>query len=546
MKKQQKAAIYCRVSTIHQVEKYSLPVQKEALISYAQHVLHIAAYEIFQDAGFSGKNTKRPAYQDMLSRCRTGEFTHILVYKLDRISRSVLDFSLMYNELQKLGVTFISLNDQFDTSTPMGRAMLTISLTFAQMEREVTSERVGSVMLARAKKGIRVGGAVPFGYIWDKSRKTLVVNEQDAQVVRYIFNLFTKTHVMYQVMLSCNSQRILTKFGKTWTVKGIQLILTNPIYKGALVYNRTSQRGKRQRLPQSEWVIVENVFPAIIPPAKFDAIQKYIVNRPLPKKQSRHIHLFGKLLYCPCGSYFTARKDKPRACHHSRVSLYICLDHVLNRGCKESYVASDLKLTPIIFRYVQNMLYIQSHIDTLQSPSQLESLLLQGDELAAIAHVDGLQVIYDGIKKSHRVDYQPPTNTSLQPLRINNDAKRSRIERALRRLKELYLYDDESISRGEYVAEKKKLLTQLQALDVPAKPAAPSPSISAAMQNANLKKLLTGSAAITYDTLIAAVGEKTAADFVHAIISKINIEDRRIHSITFKNGITHKFIYATH
>lgn len=546
MKKQQKAAIYCRVSTIHQVDKYSLPVQKEALISYAQHVLHIASYEIFQDAGFSGKNTKRPAYQDMISRCRSGEFTHILVYKLDRISRSVLDFSLMYNELQKLGVTFISLNDQFDTSTPMGRAMLTISLTFAQMEREVTSERVGNVMLARAKKGIRVGGAAPLGYDWDKTRKTLVINEEEAQTVRYIFSCFKKTHVMYQVMLSCNSQRILTKSGHVWSVKKIRAILTNSVYKGSLVYNRTSTRGKWRRLPPSEWIVVENIFPVIIPPAEFDAIQNYIATRPKPIKLSKRIHLYGKLLYCPCGSCFTARKDKPRACHPIGSSLYTCLSHVLDRGCKESYTPSDIKLTPFIFRYIQNMLYVQSHIDTLQSPSQLESLLLQGDELAAISHVIDLQVIFNSIKKSHRVDYQPPTTIPLQPFQPNNDAKRNRIERALQRLKDLYLYDDESISRDEYVSEKKRLLAQLQALDIPAKPAVPEPSISAAMQNDNLKKLLTGSASITYDILMAAVGEKIAFDFVHAIITKINIENRRIHSITFKNGITHEFIYATH
>lgn len=546
MKKQQKAAIYCRVSTIHQVDKYSLPVQKEALISYAQHVLHISTYEIFQDAGFSGKNTKRPAYQDMISRCRAGEFTHILVYKLDRISRSVLDFSLMYNELQSLGVTFISLNDQFDTSTPMGRAMLTISLTFAQMEREITSERVGNVMLARSKKGIRVGGAIPLGYNWDATRKTLVINDEEAQTVRYIFSCFKKTHVMYQVMLACNNQSILTKSGHVWSVKKIRAILTNPVYKGDLVYNRTSKRGKWRRLPPAEWVVVENIFPAIIPSAEFDAIQKYLIIRPKPKKLSRHIHLYAKLLYCPCGSCFTARKDKPRACHPIDASLYTCLSHVLNRGCKESYTPSDVKLTPFIFRYIQNMLYVQSCIDMLQSPSQLEPLLLQGNELAAISHIINLQIIFDSIKKSHRVDYQPSADTPLQPFRINNDAKRNRIERALQRLKDLYLYDDESISRDEYVTEKKRLLAQLHALEVPTKPTTPSPSISVAMQNDNLKKLLTDSAPITYDTLMATVGEKIAADFVHAIISKINIKNRRIQSITFKNGITHEFIYTTH
>ena len=134
-----KVAIYIRVSTIHQVDKDSIPMQKKDLIAYCQLILGTDNYEIFEDAGYSGKNTDRPAFQDMMGRIRKGEFTHVLVWKIDRISRNLLDFAEMYEELQSLRVTFVSKNEQFDTSTAIGEAMLKIVLVFAELER--TMER---------------------------------------------------------------------------------------------------------------------------------------------------------------------------------------------------------------------------------------------------------------------------------------------------------------------------------------------------------------------------------------------------------------------
>ena len=119
-----RAAIYIRVSTQYQTDRASLPVQSEELINYAKYALNISSYEVFEDAGFSAKNTDRPAYQQMIARVRNGEFTHVLVWKIDRISRNLLDFTAMYQELKNLGVTFISKNEQFDTSTAIGEAML--------------------------------------------------------------------------------------------------------------------------------------------------------------------------------------------------------------------------------------------------------------------------------------------------------------------------------------------------------------------------------------------------------------------------------------
>ena len=162
--KKSKVAIYIRVSTRYQVDKDSLVVQRRELIAYAEMVLGITDYVIFEDPGYSAKNTDRPDYQRMMDRLRTGEFTHLLVWKIDRISRNLLDFASMYQELKDLGIAFVSKNEQFDTSNAVGEAMLKIILVFAELERNMTSERVTAVMLSRANNGQWNGGRVPYGY----------------------------------------------------------------------------------------------------------------------------------------------------------------------------------------------------------------------------------------------------------------------------------------------------------------------------------------------------------------------------------------------
>lgn len=108
---EKRAAIYKRVSTQYQVDRASLPVQEAELVNYCKYVLGIENYEIFEDAGYSAKTTDRPDYQRMMARIRTGEFTHLVVWKIDRISRNLLDFAAMYSELKDLGVTFVSKNE---------------------------------------------------------------------------------------------------------------------------------------------------------------------------------------------------------------------------------------------------------------------------------------------------------------------------------------------------------------------------------------------------------------------------------------------------
>ena len=167
-----KAAIYIRVSTHWQVDKDSLKVQRRELIAYVTLVLGITDYVVFEDPGYSAKNTDRPEYRAMMDRIRTGEFTHLVVWKIDRISRNLIDFAAMYDELKPLGVTFVSKNEQFDTSSAIGEAMLENHLDFSPSwsgRRPPSASRPSCSPVH--SDGQWNGGRVPFGYSWSKGNK---------------------------------------------------------------------------------------------------------------------------------------------------------------------------------------------------------------------------------------------------------------------------------------------------------------------------------------------------------------------------------------
>lgn len=156
------------------------------------------AFLVYKDKGFSGKNTNRPEFQRMMQDIKTGRkgITKVIVYKLDRISRSILDFSNMMDIFTKLGVEFSSATEKFDTSTPMGRAMLNICITFAQLERETTQQRVKDNYISRSQKGFYMGGPVPVGFkkvdLTIDGIKTSMYEQvpEEAELVKRIFEMY--------------------------------------------------------------------------------------------------------------------------------------------------------------------------------------------------------------------------------------------------------------------------------------------------------------------------------------------------------------------
>ena len=253
---EKKAAIYVRVSTQYQVDRASLPVQREELINYAKYALGISDYVIFEDAGYSAKNTDRPDYQQMMARMRTGEFSHLLVWKIDRISRNLLDFSVMYAELKELGVVFVSKNEQFDTSSAMGEAMLKIILIFAELERKTTSERVSAVFVSRANDGIWNGGKVPYGYSYDKEGKTFSIAEDEAKIVRLIYSLYESEKSIVRVARIMNERGLKSRAGSDWSPTTVHTILSSPFYSGTYRYNYRNESNRKRFREKGKDVLI--------------------------------------------------------------------------------------------------------------------------------------------------------------------------------------------------------------------------------------------------------------------------------------------------
>lgn len=219
-----KAALYIRVSTDFQAEEgYSIDAQKEQLAAYCT-LKGIKDYEFFVDGGWSGSNLDRPQMQRLIKCCSEGRLSHVIVYKLDRLSRSQKDtLYLIEDVFNPQEVSFVSLNESMDTATPMGRLMLGILSAFAQLERENIRMRTRMGMLERVKSGYWMGGGrVPYGYDYDSSLGVLVPN-QDADNVRKAYDLFFEGYSCQAIadMLGMKYDRLAEQVLKRKTNYGV-------------------------------------------------------------------------------------------------------------------------------------------------------------------------------------------------------------------------------------------------------------------------------------------------------------------------------------
>ena len=188
-----RCAIYTRKSSEEGLEQEfnSLAAQREACEAYIrsqQHEGWVLGRTRYDDGGFSGGNLERPALQRLLADVRTGRIDIVVVYKVDRLTRSLADFARLVEIFDAEAVSFVSVTQQFNTTSSMGRLTLNVLLSFAQFEREVTGERIRDKIAASKKKGIWMGGNVPLGY--DADERALVINPAEAETVRRIFALY--------------------------------------------------------------------------------------------------------------------------------------------------------------------------------------------------------------------------------------------------------------------------------------------------------------------------------------------------------------------
>ena len=224
-------AIYVRQS-VDRVDSISI----ESQVEFCKYEAKGAEFKLYSDRGFSGKNTNRPAFKELLADIESGKITRVIVYKLDRISRSILDFSRMMVKFDEHHVEFVSSTEKFDTSSPMGRAMLNICIVFAQLERETIQKRVADAYYARSQKSFYMGGRVPFGFRLESTMidniKTsrYIVNPEEAEQVKLIYEMYANLTTSYGDIIRYFQDNGLFKNGKPWQRSRIADILRNPIY----------------------------------------------------------------------------------------------------------------------------------------------------------------------------------------------------------------------------------------------------------------------------------------------------------------------------
>lgn len=559
--------LYTRVSTGYQVDKDSLPFQKKELENYCTHYLHIptANLELFEDAGRSGKNTDRPAFQRMMQRVRSGSAARVVVYKIDRISRNLVDFSLMYDEFRAQRVTFVSLNEQFDTSSAIGEAVLKIILVFAELERKLTSERVSDVMIGRALNGQWNGARVPFGWDWDPEQKRPVHSPAESKACQLIYNMYVDTGSSVAVARYLNTHDIPTKRGGVWTTKTVGDVLHNPLNRGDYRYNyRNSARGKKK--PTEEVVIKKGVYPALVDPALWDQANELLSNHYKNHNLhgqphlSQYHHVFQRMLICnSCSNMLQARKaDKIRA-NGFRPSMYSCATYNGKSICSAPY-ASDVVLGPFVFNYIRNMVTAASA--RIDSPEALEKVLLSGPEFENVAGIvsAGLMQTYNMLSCAPAALYRPDVPSDSKTSGGSGSAALQAIidrdDRALERLKKVYLFDDAGMSEKEYLETRQKIETErvhtenkLKSLQSESIRNRPINSEQSDMMKAAAAFLLAhkiGSGQhIVYRDFAPAVGNDALRAFVRLVIENITIDNGRVFRIRWKNGVEHEFIYRS-
>lgn len=270
-KKKIRCAIYTRKSTEEGLEQdfNSLDAQREACEAYIKSQMHegwVLIKKEYNDGGYSGGTMNRPAFQELLTDIEEDKVDIVVVYKVDRLTRSLMDFSKIIDIFDKHGTSFVSITQQFNTTTSMGRLTLNILLSFAQFEREVTGERIRDKIAASKKKGMWMSGCPPLGY--KKENKKLVVEEKEAQKVKLIFDKYLELQSVPKLMEYLKTENIRTRSDKEFFKGELYHMLSNKVYIGKIVHKENVYEGEHN---------------GIIDDITFEKVQKLLYENKLDK-----------------------------------------------------------------------------------------------------------------------------------------------------------------------------------------------------------------------------------------------------------------------
>ena len=255
MMKPVRCAIYTRKSSEEGLAQdfNSLDAQREACEAYIKSQMHegwILVDKQYNDGGYSGGTMERPAFKKLLKDIENDEIDIVVVYKVDRLTRSLMDFSKIIDVFDKHETSFVSITQQFNTTTSMGRLTLNILLSFAQFEREVTGERIRDKIAASKKKGMWMGGRPPIGY--KKEDKKLVIHKKEAQKVRMIFDKYLDLKSVPKLMHYLKENEIKTRTDKNFSKGQLYHLLANKVYIGKIIHKDKVYDGEHEAIISEE------------------------------------------------------------------------------------------------------------------------------------------------------------------------------------------------------------------------------------------------------------------------------------------------------
>lgn len=355
-------AIYVRVSTLEQAkEGYSIPIQIERLQKFAEAHGWIV-FKIYVDAGRSGANTDREALQEMLADIADGRIDAVLVYKLDRLSRSQRDVLELIDTFMEKSVEFVSMSESLDTSTPYGRAMIGILAAFAQLERDMIQERMESGRIGRFEDGLWKGGNnVPLGYRYVDGM--LEIENFEATAIREAFRMCTQRIPINSIAKRLNAAG-MARTNQPWIKQTLDYILSNKIYIGYV------KRGDEYNKGKHDPIIDEETF------EKVQQILDERKNSEIYKNSFSYTSYLGGFIWCGnCGArYFKRNRPKPRKDGTFR-HTYSCYSRakngksrIVDPNCKAPHIAEH-DLDEFIFEQIRKLKTDPEYANTLKVTS---------------------------------------------------------------------------------------------------------------------------------------------------------------------------------
>jgi site-specific DNA recombinase len=359
-------AIYTRVSTDMQaeVEFNSCEAQEQRIRAFIASQEGFKVFKVYTDAGFSGANLDRPAMQEMLKDIMAGSVDMVITYKIDRLTRSPRDFYQLIEHFEKYNAGFISVTERFDTSTPSGRLLRNIMLTFAQFERELASERVKDKIIQRALKGMYIGGQPPFGYKVEEGK--LVLDPPRDEAVRLVYNVYAETRSIRQVVHLLKEKGFVTRNGNPVSDAMVWHILNNITYTGRIIHKDKSYPGQH---------------PAIITEDIFNYVRTMFKENPRRRTGDMPTSPFAGIIHCQeCGSIMTSTyTDKGNKGGRRRYHYYRCgkLPHEGWDKCSVRQISAE-RFHDMLYKNLLRISMDEAYLKNLVSAYNNQTKELQG------------------------------------------------------------------------------------------------------------------------------------------------------------------------